>query len=330
MRERLNEFTRSYGHYAFLNEFTTLGRVIEYGAGGYTQTRNLLERHKIDVEHVTLVDPLIRQYTKLEGCSYDVHEHGRPKAATTTIITTATVAVGDTSGSGSGSEATATAARQTQTQKYDKDDKYEDMDCWASTTYTTDYTEKLSCALSATLTVNSSMLHLRNTVTTQTVSTVSTTASKREDGEGEGEGEAPSKPDTEPVPVAVLPVRYAATTVNCSVEAYGRRYLGSGALLQMPLNSTYTYDKMSGKGGAGAGAAPPAAFEQFDTVIVMNVLVYSRNAFEFLETLYRTLKPGGLLIFHDRYFDDPVKSSRCVSVSLLPIFFPLATHATPD
>lgn len=49
----------------------------------------------------------------------------------------------------------------------------------------------------------------------------------------------------------------------------------------------------------------------FDTVVVMNVLVYAKNAFTFLETVYDALKPGGLLLFHDRWFDDIVKSSGC-------------------
>jgi len=69
MRQRLDEFTISYSHFAFLNQFQSLGSVIEYGAGGYTQTRNLLERHDIKVDNVTLVDPLLYPYGKLEGAS---------------------------------------------------------------------------------------------------------------------------------------------------------------------------------------------------------------------------------------------------------------------
>ena len=51
--------------------------------------------------------------------------------------------------------------------------------------------------------------------------------------------------------------------------------------------------------------------QQYDTVICMNVLVYARNAFKFLETLYHSVKPGGLLLFHDRWFEDPATSSQC-------------------
>lgn len=49
----------------------------------------------------------------------------------------------------------------------------------------------------------------------------------------------------------------------------------------------------------------------YDTVVVMNVIEYSRNGLKFLETLHRVLKPGGLLLFHHRSFDTHVKSSRC-------------------
>ena len=61
----------------------------------------------------------------------------------------------------------------------------------------------------------------------------------------------------------------------------------------------------------------PKGVELYDTVIVMNVMVYARNAFQFLETLYRTLKPGGLLIFHDRYFDNIETSSTCKMAGFL-------------
>jgi hypothetical protein len=61
------------------------------------------------------------------------------------------------------------------------------------------------------------------------------------------------------------------------------------------------------------GAAQRAAglTHRYDTVIMLNVLVYSLDAFDFLTTLHESLKPGGLLIFHDRWFSDIVKSSRC-------------------
>ena len=85
---------------------------------------------------------------------------------------------------------------------------------------------------------------------------------------------------------------YPTTLFNTS-ETFGKRYLGEGVLNKTPLNYV----------------VPNAS--QFDTVIVMNVLVYSNNAFEFLETLHRVLTPGGLLLFHDRYFLNMVQSSKC-------------------
>ena len=44
---------------------------------------------------------------------------------------------------------------------------------------------------------------------------------------------------------------------------------------------------------------------------MMNVLVYSLDAFEFLETIHHSLKVGGLLIFHDRWFSNIAVSSTC-------------------
>ena len=34
----------------------------------------------------------------------------------------------------------------------------------------------------------------------------------------------------------------------------------------------------------------------FDTVIMMNILVYALDAFQFLETLHASLKVGGLIV----------------------------------
>ena len=41
---------------------------------------------------------------------------------------------------------------------------------------------------------------------------------------------------------------------------------------------------------------------QFDTVISINVLEHVQNAFEYLTQLRQILRPGGLLIFHERYY----------------------------
>jgi len=62
-----------------------------------------------------------------------------------------------------------------------------------------------------------------------------------------------------------------------------------------------------------AGSSPVS----FDTVIVMNVVVYSINALDFLTSIYNAVKPGGLLIFHDRYFENIERSSRCKTSGFL-------------
>lgn len=61
----------------------------------------------------------------------------------------------------------------------------------------------------------------------------------------------------------------------------------------------------------GASQKQQGLLNQYDTVIMMNVLVYSLDAIEFLETLHYSLKKNGLLIFHDRWFNDSIKSSNC-------------------
>jgi SAM-dependent methyltransferase len=42
----------------------------------------------------------------------------------------------------------------------------------------------------------------------------------------------------------------------------------------------------------------------FDTVMVSNVVEHVQNAVDFLHGIHRSLKPGGLLIFHDRHYAD--------------------------
>tara|TARA_B110000090_G_C13368567_1_gene441056 strand:- start:740 stop:1927 length:1188 start_codon:yes stop_codon:yes gene_type:complete len=170
MRGRLDEFADSFSNFEFLKKEKTLGNVIEFGAGGYTQLRNMLEHQNITIDKVTLVDPLLTNYARLEGCSY-----------------------------------------------------------------------------------------------------------------ADGNLIIKGKP-------------YETKLINTSVEVFGHDFLGPDVLLKKSLSYA------------------PENVILYDTVVVMNVLVYSRNAFEFLETVYRSLKPGGLLIFHDRWFDDvmPIeRSTRC-------------------
>jgi SAM-dependent methyltransferase len=42
--------------------------------------------------------------------------------------------------------------------------------------------------------------------------------------------------------------------------------------------------------------------KQYDTLISVNVLEHVQSAFDYLSRLFTILKPGGLLIFHDRYY----------------------------
>jgi SAM-dependent methyltransferase len=50
--------------------------------------------------------------------------------------------------------------------------------------------------------------------------------------------------------------------------------------------------------------------KQYDTVVSINVIEHVHNAFQYLTSLYDTLKPGGVLIFHDRYYPNPVFGDR--------------------
>jgi SAM-dependent methyltransferase len=52
----------------------------------------------------------------------------------------------------------------------------------------------------------------------------------------------------------------------------------------------------------GGEAIPESHSGMYDTLIAINVIEHVQNAFEFLTQIYTALKPGGLLIFHDRYY----------------------------
>mmetsp|Transcript_53396 Transcript_53396/g.127042 ORF Transcript_53396/g.127042 Transcript_53396/m.127042 type:complete len:348 (-) Transcript_53396:46-1089(-) len=57
---------------------------------------------------------------------------------------------------------------------------------------------------------------------------------------------------------------------------------------------------ISQRGEQGHGHA-----KQYDTVVSINVIEHVQNAFEYLASLHAACKPGGLLIFHDRYYAFP-------------------------
>ena len=172
---RLIEFAEGYEQFRALNH-THLGHVIEFGCGGYTQTRNIMEHVDVRVDSVTLVDPMIKDYQKIARCSFG----------------------------------------------------------------------------------NGTLLGIMNT-----------------------------------------------TLVPSTVESYGARFAGGGG-------SSGRNSSGSGSGsGSGSVAVGGRVWPQYDTVIDMNVLVYAQDAFKFLETLHRSLKVGGLLVFHERWFENHVKSSKC-------------------
>jgi SAM-dependent methyltransferase len=53
-----------------------------------------------------------------------------------------------------------------------------------------------------------------------------------------------------------------------------------------------------------AGAEVKLFHNRFDTLLMSNVLEHVQNAYEILQNVHDALKPGGLLIFHDRWWPD--------------------------
>lgn len=45
--------------------------------------------------------------------------------------------------------------------------------------------------------------------------------------------------------------------------------------------------------------------QRYDALVVMNVIEHVQNAFSFLQGLHQVLKPGGVLIFHERFWPTP-------------------------
>lgn len=47
----------------------------------------------------------------------------------------------------------------------------------------------------------------------------------------------------------------------------------------------------------------------YDTLISINVVEHVQDAFQYLTQLYLAIKPGGILIYHDRYYGDSENSN---------------------
>jgi len=46
-------------------------------------------------------------------------------------------------------------------------------------------------------------------------------------------------------------------------------------------------------------------FGKFDTLLCINVIEHVWDAYEVLSNMYDALKPGGILIYHDRFYPFP-------------------------
>lgn len=57
--------------------------------------------------------------------------------------------------------------------------------------------------------------------------------------------------------------------------------------------------------------------KQYDTVMVMNVLEHTENAFKFLKNVYHTVKPGGTLIMHERFYANPPIGDKVLGHNIL-------------
>lgn len=59
------------------------------------------------------------------------------------------------------------------------------------------------------------------------------------------------------------------------------------------------------------------AKEFFDTVLSINVIEHVYNAMDFLTAMYNAVKPGGILVFGERYFDDPDRDTEVLGPATL-------------
>jgi len=56
--------------------------------------------------------------------------------------------------------------------------------------------------------------------------------------------------------------------------------------------------------------------EKFDTILAINVVEHVWDAFKFYNNIYNALKPGGILIYHDRFYPYPSYGDRVLGNKL--------------
>lgn len=56
---------------------------------------------------------------------------------------------------------------------------------------------------------------------------------------------------------------------------------------------------------------------RYDALVCTNVIEHVQNAFAFLQGLHRVLKPGGVLIFHERFYDSPPSADPLLGAGTL-------------
>lgn len=90
---------------------------------------------------------------------------------------------------------------------------------------------------------------------------------------------------------------YRKNVATCSYK--------TGKLAKQTTPNADTYHNFSVNIISELGESAAGGDYLFDTVIVVNVIEHVQNAIDFIHGIHRSIRPGGLLIYHDRYYDTP-------------------------
>jgi len=90
---------------------------------------------------------------------------------------------------------------------------------------------------------------------------------------------------------------YKANIHNCAYK--------TGKLEALSASGNATYHDFPVQIVSDLGESAAGGEYLFDTVLVVNVIEHVQNAVEFIHGIHKSIRPGGLLIYHDRYYDTP-------------------------